>query len=266
MGDPVMEWNAEGTLRAACAAIVPTRSRPGELAELLEVFGDTAVCTDLVVCLDDDDPFLNGYKHLMTQPRFTRHRVSWYVGPRQGLVGWTNQVAAEVAPRYEALISLGDDHRPGSPAWDRKLLAVARRMGGGWVYGDDGVPHQSTPDGWVTSRLPTAFLVTAPIVRALGWMLYPDCRHMFVDAIARDLGLAAGTPGRPRLAYEPHVKVWHQHWTTGLAVNDQTYEDGQASWGLDEQVYRGWLAGEPGQRLIDKDAETVRRACGQADS
>ena len=45
-------------MKPACAAIVPSRGRPGPMAELLDVFGQTAVCTRLIICLDDDDPAL----------------------------------------------------------------------------------------------------------------------------------------------------------------------------------------------------------------
>src|SRR5580704_8239610 len=137
-GDPVtavMEWNAMSGPAPACAAIVPTRGRPGSMAGLLEAFGQTAVCTELIICLDDDDPALGAYTELMARPLFARHRVAWFHGPRQGLTGWTNTVAGWACDRYEALITLGDDHRPVTPAWDRKLLDASRAMGGGWAYG-----------------------------------------------------------------------------------------------------------------------------------
>jgi hypothetical protein len=240
-----------------CAAIVPSRGRPQSMGEFLEEFGKTAVCSMLYVCCDDDDPDLEAYQALRDEPRFARFPVVWVTGPRMGLAGWTNAIAATGCSEYEALITLGDDHRPETPGWDRKWLETARRMGGGWVYGDDGIAHGSTPPGWVTSQLPSAFLVTSPIVAALGWMLGPPgCQHMFVDAAARDLGLAASTPDRPRLAWMPDVQVRHDHYTTGRSVRDATYDAGYASWGADDAAYWAWLAGP-----IQRDAETVRKAC-----
>ena len=245
----------------ACAAIVPSRGRPAAMRELLAAFGETAVCSRLIICLDDDDPALGGYREVREEPRFARQPVSWVAGPRMGLAGWTNMIAGTACREYEALITLGDDHRPETPGWDREWLTSARIMGGGWVYGDDGVPHAVTPPGWCTSRLPSAFLVTSPIVRALGWMMLRGCEHMFVDAAARDLGLAAGTEDRPRLAYLPHVKVRHDHYTTGRSQRDATYDTGMASWGADEAAYRAWLGRPEGTGQILKDADTVRRAC-----
>lgn len=226
----------------ACAAIVPTRGRPRMAAELIDAFGKTAVCSELVFCVDNDDPALGGYRELMGQRAFTRHAVSWYVGPRQSLTAWTNQVALALAPRFEALVSMGDDHRPVTKAWDRKLLDAIRGMGGGWAYGDDGLQHEN---------LPTAFMVSAPIVRALRWMLLPGCAHMFVDAAARDLGRAAD-----RLAYLPHVSIRHLHYTSGLSPHDQTYADAYESWDDDEATYRSWLGGP-----IEDHADTVKEAC-----
>src|SRR5689334_20675765 len=148
MGDPVCVWNYGAGADPACAAIVPSRSRPAAVEALLDLAGHTSVCTELVICLDADDPAMNGYKQLMTRPFFSRCRVSWYVGPRDTLVGWTNTMARELAPRTRMLFSLGDDHRPLTEAWDRKLLDAAEEMGGGWAYGDDGITHQHIPDGW----------------------------------------------------------------------------------------------------------------------
>jgi hypothetical protein len=245
-----------------CVAIVPSRERPGSIADLLDTFGDTAVCTRLVICLDDDDPQLDAYRKVMEQPRFARQLVSWVTGPRRGLAGWTNKIAAAACREAEALITLGDDHRPESPAWDREWLMAARLMGGGWVYGDDGVTHSQTPAGWVTSVLPSAFLVTSPIVAALGWMLGPPgCQHMFVDAAARDLALAASAPGRPRLAYLPFTRVRHDHYTTGRSARDATYDHGYASWTGDEAAYRAWLGTPEGTGQIAADADTVRTVC-----
>ena len=121
-------------------------------------------------------------------------------------------------------------------------------MGGGWAYGDDGLQHEN---------LPTAFLVTGRIVKAVGWMLGPPgCAHMFVDAAARDLAEASG-----RRAYCPEVKVKHLHYTSGLSPFDQTYADGYASWTPDEAAYRAWLEGP-----IHDDVKKVEAACPRSPS
>jgi hypothetical protein len=234
-------------MKPPCAAIVPSRDRPASLGRMLEAFGETAVCTKLIICLDDDDPQLPDYQKLRDQPRFTRHPVAWVTGSRRGLVDWTNLVARTACREHEALITLGDDHRPETPAWDREWLATARMMGGGWVYGDDGLQHEN---------LPTAFLVSSQIVAALGWMLLKSCRHMFVDAAARDLAGACG-----RLAYLPDTSVRHLHYTSGLSPHDATYTAGYASWAADEAAYRAWLGHPEGTGPIRDDADTVRNAC-----
>jgi hypothetical protein len=190
---------------------------------------------------------------------FARKRVSWYVGPRQSLAGWTNELAEELADGTMMLFSLGDDHRLKTPKWDLKMLAAVQKMGGGWVHGSDGVTHQETPPGWVTSELPSAFGVTSGIVAALGWMMLPGCAHMLVDAAVRDLALAAG-----RLAWLPEVKIPHLHYSAGLSPYDATYADGRASTAADDAVYRAWLGDPPGTGQIAADADTVRRALERA--
>jgi hypothetical protein len=226
---------------APCLAIVPTRGRAATIGQFLDAFNETAVCTDLIFCLDADDPDRERYKTIIYAAKIPGRLITWHTGRRQGLVEWTNRVAGKYDYRYEALISLGDDHRPVTPGWDRELLAAARMMGGGWAYGDDGLQHEN---------LPTAFLVSSRIVQALGWMLLPTCRHMFVDAAARDL---AETVHRRR--YLPDVHIKHLHHTSGLSVRDQTYDDAYASWDADRAAYEAWLAGG-----MHDDAETVREA------
>lgn len=230
---------------ASVAALVPTRGRPGAVSNLLDTW-DKSVCTDLVFALDDDDPDLDAYKTIIGGRRFTRGRVTWHVGPRMGLTGWTNRLAIEAgyAGEYEALITLGDDHRPLTPAWDRKLLDATRAMGGGWAYGDDGQQHEN---------LPTAFLVTSRIVTALGWMLLPSCQHMYVDAAARDLARECG-----RLAYLDTVQVLHRHFTTGLSAHDDTYAAGYASWDADKEAYEAWIADK--DRGLPADVQAVMEA------
>lgn len=232
--------------------VCPTRDRPGNAARLIRTWGHTGACSDLLFCLDDDDPQMGGYRELMTRRAFHRGTVTWLTGPRRGLCAWTNWVAREYGPAYEALMSIGDDHVPETEGFDLQLLDAAAGMGGGFASPDDGRP---------SGVLPTCWLVTANVVEALRWVCLPGLEHMFPDAVVKHLGEASG-----QWVHLPDVMVRHHHWSVGLAPPDATYARGQAAWAADEAVFRAWLAEDrpAAERPVNRDAETVRGACHAA--
>ena len=213
--------------------VVPSRGRPAEAARLAAAV--TALSeTDwhLVFCLDDDDPAAGGYPA-------PADRVSYETGPRRSLAAWTNQVAVSRAGDYRAVCSLGDDHLPRTPGWDRLLLA-ATGPGGGFAYPDDLLQG---------ANLATCCLVSSPIVAALGWMMLPGCAHYYVDNAWMELGRAAGC-----LAYVPGAVVEHVHWIRG-APRDATYDQAEPRMTADRIAFATWKAGQ-----LAADAATVREA------
>jgi len=227
--------------------IVPTRGRVRKARDLvLAVESTSTAATDVVFCVDGDDPEgLNAYMAAVMGQR-SRIPVAWMSGPRKTLGGWTNEAASPARlSRYRAVMSLGDDHCPRTPGWDTLLLdAVAD---GGFAYGDDKIMGE---------RLPTAWVVSTPIVVALGWVIHPTVSHFFGDNIIKDLGNRAGC-----LRYLPDVVIEHQHrLVTG--VWDDTYREAEPLWAADEAAYNAWLAG--GRRGIDGDVGKVRRVLDRA--
>lgn len=207
--------------------IVPSRGRPGRLADMLRAALALAESeTDFVIGVDDDDPASYSLLWAALEPDL-RPRVTVMSGPRDTVSGWTNHLAAGGQSRYRALASLGDDHMPRTQGWDRLLLGAIGAMGGtGFAYGDDGIQG---------AALPTAVAVSADIVRALGWMMPPSLRHYRIDDAWRDLGAGAGC-----LAYVPEVIIEHLHPGAGKAAFDATYADGASRDQEDEVAYQAW--------------------------
>lgn len=205
--------------------ITPSRLRAARLREMVTATLElSAAQTDIAVCVDEDDPERDAYADICWE---RRPRVTWHCGPRQSLAGWTNVIASSGARKYRALASLGDDHLPRTPGWDSLLLAAIDAMGGtGIAYGDDGIFREG---------LPTAPVISSDIVRALGWMCLPDCRHMAVDLAWKDLGLGAGC-----LAYVPEVSIEHVHPCAGKAAWDQTYATSEAGKEEDRAAWERW--------------------------
>ena len=204
--------------------ITPSRSRPERLRGMLGACLDlSTAATDIAVGVDDDQTEL--YAGVSADPR-----VKWFTGPRDGLTGWTNKLAALRGHGYRALASFGDDHQPRTEGWDSLLLAAIDAMGGtGIAYGNDLIFNE---------RLPTAPVISADIVAALGWMCLPCCRHMAVDLAWKDLGEAAAC-----LAHVPGVTVEHLHAGAGKAPVDQVYVDSEAGKDADRDAYFAWKDG-----------------------
>jgi hypothetical protein len=228
--------------------ITPSRGRPQRLQEMLDAcLALSKADTDIVVGCDDDD--LNSYRELVA--RNPGHgRVRWFVGPRTGWAGWTNRLAAHYTravpgvdgnlPRYRAFASLGDDHIPRTEGWDEVLLEGIDRMGGiGIAYGND---------LFMGPNLPTAAVISADIVSALGWMCEPSLHHMYADNVWADVGRAAGC-----LAYVPDVVIEHVHFRAGKTPVDQVYATAESWTEADKAAYLRWR-----EQRMERDVMRVR--------
>lgn len=189
--------------------VVPSRGRPDAVAALWEAWRATVgEVASLVVYVDDDDPLRVDY---LAGP--ARHVVR--CGPRRRLGPTLNQLAPELAHRYDAVGFMGDDHRPRTVGWDVRIAAELGRLGAGVVYGDDGFQHD---------RIPTAVAISSAIIRTLGYMVPPGMMHMYLDDFWRLLGESIG-----RLSYLPDMFIEHMHPQAGKGVWDDGYREVNAS-------------------------------------
>lgn len=220
---------------ADLVVIVPSRGRPAQLARLVDaVRSTTGGRAEVFALLDEDDPALGDYRRIDT-------RV--HIGPRRGLVEWTNigahlvLAATPTGVLPPMLASMGDDHVPRTVDWDARLVdSIDRLAGPGWAYGNDLLQG---------ARLPTAWVVHPRVVAALGWLMMPRLGHMYPDNVIADLGTATG-----RLAYRPDVIIEHLHPAAGKAPVDASYElsNRPAQFEQDHRAYQLW-------RELDYDDE-----------
>ena len=210
--------------------IVPSRGRPQNVARLLDAVHATAkMKTHVHVAVDDDDPELERYRYVMKQAGGDGDQLT--TGPRKGLAAWTNEIAIEQAGRYPFLASLGDDHVPYTPGWDKALIrAIVTDGGTGFSYPWDGTRED----------IPEAVVVSSDIVTALGWMCLPGLEHWYVDNVWADLGRGAGC-----LRHLRAVKVEHA-WK-----GDQTSRDSSEKITADRDAYYAWRRSERMQQDID---------------
>lgn len=226
--------------------IVPTRGRPVNARQLWAIWRET--CTgeaDLHFAIDDDDPWLDAYKTELGRMDDVRYSIS----ERRRMVGTLNEVACAFADQYSYLGFMGDDHRPRTRGWDRRLvealshhqtvhawssieaLREMRVPRTGLAYGNDLLQG---------ATMPTAVVMTSDIVRALGYMAPPSMKHLCVDLVWKDWGEAID-----RLTYLDDVIIEHMHPANGKAANDVGYEEvnNSAQVQADSQAYHDYRDG-----------------------
>jgi hypothetical protein len=215
---------------ADLVVITPSRDRPQQFGEMIRAVDQTTDGrVEVLGLVDDDDPQLDAYDAL----------GAWLmIGQRRSLSAWTNEGAryvlggglGERLPRY--LASLGDDHRPRR-GWDLKLIEAIEALDGpGFAYGNDLYQGQ---------RLPTAWVVSSEVVKAVGWMMLPACQHMYVDQAVLHLGLSSN-----RITYRPDVIVEHLHPYAGKADMDASYRESNtpARFDADRLAFEAWYRDE----------------------
>jgi len=155
--------------------------------------------SDLLLVLDDDD------KELKKYPKNVLVRI----GPRVGLSSGCN-LGVKLYPDYKYYASAGDDHRFKTKGWDKMMIDKIKKEGGvGIAYGDDLLQG---------NRLPTAVVMSANIIEAMGYMIPPSLKHLRIDVAFRALGLRI-----QKLFYMPEIIIEHLHPAAKKAEWDEGY-------------------------------------------
>lgn len=219
------------TLTVLC----PSRGRPREAQELNASFIATRTNpgTRLVFVIDDDDPRFSEYGGEL---------VTMSPSHGGGMVPALNAAALELAPKVELLGFVGDDHRFRSLGWDEQMLY--QLLFYGFVFANDLAQMH---------RLPTQIFLRSSIVRELGWMGLPTCRHLYIDNVWLELGKASGS-----IKYLNEVVVEHMHPAYGKGVWDEGHVavNTQERYEEDGRAFHAWR----GSSQFQEDVRRVRRA------
>lgn len=199
--------------------IIPTRGRKENCERVLKSFEMNTDDADLVFVTDGDD-------------QDTYEGMDWgsalhaVLDPRDTLTGKLNQVADACKDDYDALMFTGDDHVFRTRHWDTIMMTTLEEMGGtGILY----------PDGR-RNNLPESWLMSADIIRELGWFACPGQQHYHCDTIIAELGKRSGL-----LRYCPEAIVEHLHYSNGGALKDEIYQYAENTWMMtDQQAYQQW--------------------------
>lgn len=218
------------------AVLVPSRGRPENLKRLIdEVHKTSRGLTHVIAGVDEDDPRLKDYIALRkTTLESGDHIITSQ--HRRNLVQWTNHLAQMHRGQYRFLASLGDDMVPRTKGWDVKLTGCIDEdfQGTGFAY----------PWDAIRDDIPEAYVLSANIEEALGWVMMPKLNHWYNDNVIADLGFGAGCIRQLRGVYVEHINVG-----TGRATVDQTAIDQGSKIPEDKEIYNEWFRSP--QRLTD---------------
>ncbi len=137
------------------------------------------------------------------------------------------------------VILLNDDHILKTKHWDR---IMSSQINGSNILG--------TNDGWqAPKRLAGATAWSCKVLRTIGWMFPPGCKHLFIDSAWEFLG---GKAGNVNILMD--VMVEHAHaFKTGEkdSTHLQVYPEGWES-GPDAKAFQAWM-----EKDAQKDLERL---------
>ena len=211
--------------------LVPSRNRPGSIAELIKSFDETETESDLIVIVDDDEPQMDEYLAqgcdvLMVQKQ------------GKGMAKPLNFAANLMKDKYRHFAFLGDDHRPRTKNWDVEFINKLDELGTGLVYGNDLLQGEN---------LATAVAMTGNIVKELGGMVPQNMIHLYLDNFWMTLGKDLNA-----LAYMREVILEHLHPVAGKAEWDEQYREVNAPevYSADKKARDDYLASDKYQQLL----------------
>ncbi len=155
----------------------------------------------------------------------------------RGMAYPVNVAAKKYANEYDYFTFIGDDHRLRTPDWDIALMrAIGNRPG--LSYGNDLLQAEN---------LPTAVMMSAAIVRALGGMVPPKLKHLYLDNFWKALGNDLG-----HLTYLPQVIIEHLHPVAGKAEWDEGYRavNAREVYSFDALMFDNYMKSEDYQVLL----------------
>jgi hypothetical protein len=178
--------------------IVPSRGRQKNHKEVVELFKETAIISDLCFGLDEDDH--HNYEKI--------DDVIYEINPPLRMNGTLNLIANKYADKYNFIFFMGDDHRPKTFGWDSRLMEPLKNSVG-LSYGNDLLQKEN---------LATAVLMSSKIVKILGFFAPPTLKHFYLDNFWMDLGKGLGN-----LNYFDDVIIEHMHPCNEKSKVDNTY-------------------------------------------
>jgi len=186
---------------------------------MIKSFNETSSISDLIICLDTDDPELDNYKQ-------TEH--SYVIQERMSTQEIINK-AFKDNPDYDYYHVTNDDVVYKTNGWDERLVDILYKKNGGVSYGNDLLSSGSNP---------AHPCIDGRLVRALGWIILPTLTHLYGDTVLKQIAISIN-----KLFYLQDVIIEHETWMNLKADMDKTYErtNNSEMYRKDGEAWKHWL-------------------------
>jgi len=189
--------------------ICPTRGRYEGATRLIKSWWETTSDrSDLVLIADDDDE-----AGILLWEQRADLGVAVRLGLRMKMCVKVNLAVYE-NPNRKLYLFIGDDVIFRTSGWEDRFLDIAHARRYAIIWANDLHNQERMCVHWAS---------TGPLVRFLGWMMYPRLYHLCTDSAILDLANTLGIG-----FYLPDVIMEHMHVVVGKSELDQTYLDAYA--------------------------------------
>lgn len=140
-------------------------------------------------------------------------------------------------PDYDYYHLVNDDVIYHTKCWDTQLAGILEDYGDGIAYGNDLLQGEN---------LPTFPLISASIVKALGWIQMPKLEYLYGDNVWKDIGERADC-----LYYDDSVIIEHRHMLKTKQL-DEVYKktNHKTQRDKDRFAYVQWLANQSNDDIV----------------
>jgi hypothetical protein len=193
----------------------------------------------MIPVLDMHDPQLGGYHAWLTE-----YGVPYF--SQQGdMVQRSNKLALSL--QSEIIGWSADDQIFRTDGWDQRVIDSFEDPSVGFVF---------TNDLHYGAEKAVNIYTRREIIETLGWFLYPNLQHLYVDNVWVELGLASQS-----LVFLEDVIVEHMHPVYGKAENDAQYIaiHEPENYSRDGKAFNEWRYGKGLEQDAMKVEECLRK-------
>jgi hypothetical protein len=200
--------------------------------------------TDLIIYIAKDDEKIEEYKSIVPE----HNNIKYIVRDKRYLAEAWNYII-EIYSGYDFYGEVNDDHVYMTSNWDNILINAIVTKGQGWGLA---CPADNINDNWYKYRHPSASIISANVIKALGYFCYPEFHHYHTDKYFRDLFDSIN-----RLFYCPEVLIEHRHWVNNKAPVDDNY---RWVYSEEEKRYGNWVYDKWHISVLPKDSLILKQA------
>lgn len=204
--------------------LLTTHRRPERLLTMLRSIKQHGCSTPGIVLVNGGEQPHDAYKQLV---EFLPKNWCMLFDTEDRPHGYATQHLFEQNPGKAWYGVIADDGTVETDAWDTKLVAAAMERGMASANDKYKAPH----------RIGCCHVIRGDIVAALGWIVPPGFKHMYIDDVWETIGNELGI-----WACLMDVVVEHHHYHNNKAPMDDSYKNSNKYMHDDHMQFQRWTA------------------------